>query len=94
MTTSRLATKIALNKNKDTKIAAAKEYKDRGSHGLKEFGKKHDAALKKFGEDYRNVELYGRDAMKGKGFATTGRPKAINAGASRPATQSGTPKGR
>ena len=94
MTTSRIATEATLKKNEDTKIAAAKKYADRGTHGAKEFGKKYDAAPKKSGEDYDNIKLYGKDAMKGKGFATTGRPKAINAGASRPATQSGTPKGR
>tara|TARA_R110002126_G_scaffold80443_1_gene199104 strand:- start:461 stop:745 length:285 start_codon:yes stop_codon:yes gene_type:complete len=94
MTSSFRAKASALNKYDDTVEAAAKKYKDRGSHGMKAFGKKSDAALKKFGEDHRNAELYGKDAMKGKGFATTGRPKSINAGASRPATQSGTPKGK
>jgi len=95
----------AEKKHTATSEAAAKKYEGRGSSGLKQFGKEYDASLKKFGkeyddslkkfgEDHANVDLYGKDAMKGKGFATTGRPKAVNAGASRPATQSGTPKGK
>jgi len=79
MTTSRIATQAMLNKHNATVEGAAKKYKDRGSHGMKAFRKEEAAALKKFGEDRRNVELYGKDAMKGKGFATTGRPKAVNA---------------
>ena len=43
-------------------------------------------------EDDANVDLYGKDAMKGKGFATTGRPVAVNAGASVKATQKSTKK--
>ena len=95
----------AEKKHTATSEAAAKKYEGRGSSGLKQFGKEYDASLKKFGkeydaslkkfgEDHANVERYGKDAMRGRGFATTGRPQSINAGASRPATQSGTPKGK
>ena len=95
----------AEKKHTATSKAAAKKYEGRGSSGLKQFGKEYDASLKKFGkeydasldkfgEDHANVERYGKDAMRGMGFATTGRPQSINAGASRPATQSGTPKGK
>ena len=48
--------------------------------------------VNKSDEDQGNRVRYGADAMRGKGYATTGRPQSINAGASRPATQSGTPK--
>ena len=93
----------AAKKHTANSVAAAKKYEGRGSSGLKQFGKEYDASLKKFGkeyddsldkfgEDHANVERYGKDAMRGKGFATTGRPKSVNAGASRPATQSGTPR--
>jgi len=102
---SKNTSEAAAKKHNATSEAAAKKYEGRGSSGLKQFGKEYDASLKKFGkeyddslkkfgEDHANVDLYGKDAMKGKGFATTGRPKAVNAGASRPATQSGTPKGK
>ena len=94
MTTSRKARSIALANSTDTKSAGYKKFKDRGSYGDSEFYDISQAADEKFGEDYDNTELYGKDAMKGKGFATQGRPQSINAGASRPATQSGTPKGK
>ena len=94
MTTSQKARIISLDKNEDDRLAGYEKYKDRGSHGRSEASKIYRAADEKFIEDYANTELYGKDAMKGKGFATTGRPKAVNAGASRPATQSGTPKGK
>jgi hypothetical protein len=88
-----------------TDKAAKLKFKDRGTSGDKELKKIENASYKKKTkshlvsyrkrkEDEANVNLYGKDAMKGKGFATTGRPKSINAGASRPATQSGTPKGK
>ena len=88
-----------------TDEAAKLKFKDRGTSGDKELQKIKNASYKKKKqthldsykkrqEDKANVTLYGKDAMKGKGFATTGRPKSINAGASRPATQSGTPKGK
>jgi hypothetical protein len=88
-----------------TDKAAKLKFKDRGTSGDKELqkietasykkkSKSHLDSYKKRNEDEANVTLYGKDAMKGKGFATTGRPKSINAGASRPATQSGTPKGK
>jgi len=116
MTTSRLASEIARQKETDTDNkakalekatdkAAELKFKDRGLHGnleikkalaasYKKKQKSRAASFKKRKEDDANVDLYGKDAMKGKGFATTGRPKAVNAGASRPATQSGTPKGK
>ena len=88
-----------------TDKAVKLNFKDRGTAGQAEIektllasGRKREKSLldsgKKSKEDLDNVDLYGKDAMKGKGFATTGRPKAVNAGASRPATQSGTPKGK
>jgi len=88
-----------------TDRAAELKFKDRGTTGdaeivkvraasYKKKQKSRSASFKKRKEDDANVDLYGKDAMKGKGFATTGRPKAINAGASRPATQSGTPRGK
>ena len=58
------------------------------------FGKALLASDNKLGEDATNIKRYGKDSMKSKGFATSGRPKSVNAGASRPATQSGTPKGK
>ena len=90
---------------KATDKAAELRFKDRGTTGDAEIAKTRAASykrkqkslsdsFKKKKEDHANVVLYGKDAMKGKGFATTGRPKAINAGASRPATQSGTPRGK
>ena len=93
----------AYKKLTGTRDAAYEKYTDRGSSGKSQYSKEYTAAGSKYNkdytaagskysEDYTNVERYGKDAMKGKGFATTGRPKSINAGASRPATQSGTPK--
>ena len=48
-------------------------------------------------EDDANVKLYGDDAMRGKGFATTrtqsyAKPTIVDAGASRKPTQKGTKK--
>ena len=87
-----------------TDKAVELKFGDRGTTGDAEIAKARAASYKKKQksrsasfkqrkEDDANVDLYGKDAMKGKGFATTGRPVAINAGASVPATQSGTKKG-
>ena len=95
----------ALADYKSQRDALRNRFGDSGTSGEAELGKRLAALDKKFGkallasdnklvEDATNIKRYGKDAMKGKGFATTGRPKSINAGASRPATQSGTPKGK
>jgi len=114
MTTSRLASEIAKQKEIDadkkakalekaTDKAAELRFKDRGTTGDAEIAKargasyvkkqkSRSASYKKRKEDDANVGLYGKDAMKGKGFATTGRPVAVNAGASVKATQKSTKK--
>ena len=63
-----------------------------------------DKEISEYAKDVELIKRYGDDAMKSKTFNTrkkpkpSGRymnkPKLINAGASRPATQSGTPKGK
>ena len=65
-----------------------------------------DKEISEYAKDVELIKRYGDDAMKSKTFNTrkkpkpSGRgsymnkPKSINAGASRPATQSGTPKGK
>jgi len=114
MTTSRIASKIARQKEaatdkkakaleKATDRAAELKFQDRGTYGDAEIAKTSAASykkkkkslaasFKKRKQDDANVALYGKDAMKGKGFATTGRPVAVNAGASVKATQKSTKK--
>ena len=88
-----------------TDKAVELKFGDRGTYGDAEIaktraasGRKREKSLsdsgKKRKEDIANVDLYGKDAMKGRGFATTGRPQSINAGASVSATQRGTPRGK
>ena len=100
---AREAKASALADYKSQKIALRNRFSDSGTSGEAELGKRLAALDIKFGkallasdnklvEDATNIKRYGKDAMKGKGFATTGRPKSVNAGASRAATQSGTPK--
>ena len=63
-----------------------------------------DKEISEYAKDVELIKRYGDDAMKSKTFNTrkkpkpSGRymnkPKLINAGASRPATQNSTPKGK
>ena len=72
----------------------------------KERDKRLDKLLKNYLKDQKLIKNYGEDAMRSKGFNTNrgkpqgrggktymDKPKSINAGASRPATQSSTRKG-
>ena len=79
MSTSTLALSKAKYKNQATKKASKILYADRGTSGANKIQEIQSAANDKFVEDYENVKRYGKDAMKGRGFATTGRPKAVNA---------------
>jgi hypothetical protein len=65
-----------------------------------------DKEISEYSKDVELIKRYGDDAMRSKTFNTRkkpqgrggktymDKPKSINAGASRPATQSGTPKGK
>ena len=84
--------------------AANKEEKAIISSATKQFkdlqqttGRAVNVRKNKVYEDDANVKLYGDDAMRGKGFATTrtqsyAKPTIVDAGASRKPTQKGTKK--
>ena len=80
--------KLPPNANKEAKKLKSlytKMFKDLQSKTISKDKVNKGKAL----EDDANVKRYGRDAMKGKSFATM-RPTAIKAGASRPPTQKNT----
>ncbi len=84
----KLPSSVRANANKEAKKLKSlytKMFKDLQSKTISKDKVNKGKAL----EDDANVKRYGRDAMKGKSFATM-RPTAIKSGASRPPTQKNT----